>query len=147
MSKSRLRPSDLARAGLYGLRARPIRIVLSALGIAIGIASMVAVVGISTSSQAYLNQRLARLGTNLLKVQPGQNLATGGTAALPDTALSMVGHIIAPVTSATATGMVPHTHAYRNDHIADVQTNGVEVDAAKLNLLSTVGGTLSSGTC
>jgi putative ABC transport system permease protein len=114
------------------------------LGIAIGIASMVAVVGISTSSQAYLNQQLSQLGTNLLKVQPGQNLATGGKAFLPDTALPMVGHI-APVTSATAIGTVPKVHVFRNDRVPDVQTNGLEVDAAKLNVLPTVGGTLSSG--
>jgi putative ABC transport system permease protein len=40
---------DLLRLGVFGLRTRPTRVVLSALGIAIGIAAMIAVVGISSS--------------------------------------------------------------------------------------------------
>jgi putative ABC transport system permease protein len=57
--RSRLRWSDVLRLGVSGLRSRPTRAVLSALGIAIGIAAMIAVVGISTSSQAKLNDQLA----------------------------------------------------------------------------------------
>jgi len=45
--RSALRLSDVARLGLTGLRARPMRAVLSALGIAIGIAAMVGVVGVA----------------------------------------------------------------------------------------------------
>ena len=68
---SRLRRADAVRLGAAGLRARPSRIVLSALGIAIGIAAMIAVVGISTSSRAAFDSELARLGTNLLRVEAG----------------------------------------------------------------------------
>ena len=63
---SRLRGSDVARLGVSGLRARPMRAVLSALGIAIGIAAMVGVVGVSASSQAQLHEQLQALGTNML---------------------------------------------------------------------------------
>ena len=70
----RLSPPDVLRLGAYGLRARPLRVVLSALGIAIGIAAMVAVVATSTSSRADLDRQLDALGTNLLNVAPGQTL-------------------------------------------------------------------------
>ncbi len=86
----RLRPRDVLRVGGHGLRARPVRVVLSALGIAIGIAAMVAVVGISTSSRAELNRLLDALGTNLLTAAPGTTLF-GEQATLPDDAVAMVG--------------------------------------------------------
>lgn len=57
---ARLRTRDLVRVGGHGLRTRPLRVVLSALGIAIGIGAIVAVVGISSSSQAELDRLLAR---------------------------------------------------------------------------------------
>src|SRR3954452_3205524 len=93
---ARLRASDLLRLGGSGLRSRPLRAVLSALGIAIGIAAMVAVVGISSSSQADLDRALAALGTNMLSVSPG-NTMSGAAATLPDDALDMIKRI-APVT-------------------------------------------------
>ncbi|MET0910183.1 MAG: ABC transporter permease, partial [Ilumatobacteraceae bacterium] len=46
-----MRLLDLLRVGTIGLRARRSRTALTALGIAIGIASMIAVVGISESSR------------------------------------------------------------------------------------------------
>ncbi len=79
----RLSPGDALRLGGYGLAARPLRVVLSALGIAIGIAAMLAVVGISASSRAKLDRQLAALGTNLLTAGPGQTLF-GENATLPD---------------------------------------------------------------
>ena len=57
-----------------GLRARPLRAALSALGIAIGTAAIVAVLGLSSSSQAGLLAEIDRLGTNLLTVEAGQSL-------------------------------------------------------------------------
>ena len=63
----------MLRTGSLGLRTRRLRAALSALGIAIGIASMVAVLGISESSKADLLAQLDRLGTNLLRVAPGQS--------------------------------------------------------------------------
>ena len=65
-----------------GLRARPLRAALSALGIAIGTAAIVAVLGLSSSSQAGLLAEIDRLGTNLLTVEAGQSL-TGQEASLP----------------------------------------------------------------
>jgi putative ABC transport system permease protein len=82
---TRLPGRDLAAVGLAGVRGRPTRAALSALGIAIGIAAMVAVLGISTASRAGLMAQIQRLGTNLLTVTPGQSLF-GDDAKLPDQA-------------------------------------------------------------
>ncbi|GAA2630680.1 ABC transporter permease [Paractinoplanes durhamensis] len=139
---ARLSASDLLRLGGTGLRARPLRAVLSALGIAIGIAAMTAVVGISASSQANLDRALAALGTNMLTVTPGQTMF-GKDSYLPDESVSMIRRI-GPVLSATATGSVD-AHVYRTDRIPAAQTGGLAVLAAQLDLLSTVGAALAGG--
>jgi putative ABC transport system permease protein len=141
---ARLRAGDVARVGASGLRTRPLRVFLSALGIAIGVAAMLAVVGISASSAADLNRQLAALGTNLLRVGPGQNLF-GEASHLPDEAVAMVARI-GPVTSVTATGRVGGAHVYRTDKIPTGETNGIGVYAARTELLSTVGAVVASGT-
>jgi putative ABC transport system permease protein len=140
---ARLRLVDLFRLGGYGLRARPLRAVLSALGIAIGIAAMTAVVGISSSSRADLDRALAALGTNLLTVAPGSTMF-GDNATLPDESVAMVKRI-GPVQSATATGAVADTHVYRTDKISSAETSGLAVLAARLDLLRTVGATIADG--
>src|SRR5262249_60378281 len=86
---ARLRPAARARLAAVGLRTRKLRAALSALGIALGVAAIVAVLGLSASSQAGLLAEIARLGTNLLTVQNGQDF-TGGTAQLPVTAPPMI---------------------------------------------------------
>ena len=141
---ARLRVSDLLRLGGSGLRARPLRAVLSALGIAIGIAAMTAVVGISSSSAADLDRALAALGTNLLTVTPGDTMF-GKAATLPDESVAMIKRI-GPVRSATATGVVADTAVYRTDKIPAAETGGLRVLAARPDLLRTVGATLAGGT-
>jgi putative ABC transport system permease protein len=136
-------PADVVRVGGAGLRTRPLRAFLSALGIAIGIAAMVAVVGISTSSRAELDRTLDQLGTNLLTVGPGQDLF-GADSHLPDEAVAMIDWID-PVTSVTATGRLPDAKVYRNDVIPAGQSGGIAVLAAQTDLLGTVGGTVASG--
>jgi len=143
LTPARLRAADLMRVGLSGLRARPLRAVLSSLGIAIGIAAMTAVVGISSSSRADLDRALAALGTNLLTVGPG-NTMFGDDATLPDESVSMIERI-GPVRAVAATGTVPDTAVYRTDRIPQAQTGGISVAAAQLDLPSTVGATVTSG--
>src|SRR6266705_95115 len=140
----RLSPPDVLRLAAYGLRARPLRVVLSALGIAIGIAAMVAVVGTSTSSRAQLDRQLAALGTNLLTVAPGQTLF-GEKATLPGQSVAMIGRI-GPVESVTAIGQLPGAKAYRTDKIPAPQSGGIGTYAVRTGLLDTVGGTVASGT-
>lgn len=139
---ARLRPADVARLGAAGLRTRPLRVFLSALGIAIGIAAMLAVVGISTSSRAELEETLDRLGTNLLTVAPGENLS-GRQATLPVESTAMVGRI-GPVWSVSATGEVD-AFVYRNDRIPQGQTGSIAVLAADSGLAGTVGARLRAG--
>lgn len=134
---------DVVRVGAVGLRTRPMRAFLSALGIAIGIAAMVAVVGISSSSRAELDGQLDALGTNLLTVTPGTRL-TGEQAQLPLAAESMVRRI-PPVRAESAIGKVDDTSVYRTNKIPDVETNGIIAYAARTNLLDTIGATIRSG--
>jgi putative ABC transport system permease protein len=140
--ESRLSPSDLARAGAQGLRARRLRVGLSALGVCIGVGSIVGVLGISRSSQADLLSELGRLG-NLLVVQPGQGLGSG-PAQLPLQAEEMVRRV-GPVTAVAAVESLPSTHVYRNPTIPAFETQGVEVDAADPHLLSALGGRVAAG--
>jgi putative ABC transport system permease protein len=104
---------------------------------------MTAVVGISASSRADLDRELDKLGTNMLTVSPGRTLL-GEQATLPDESIAMIKRI-GPVQSATATGVLSKTYAYRNDRIPAAQSGGLSVAAAKLDLLDTVGGTLKHG--
>jgi putative ABC transport system permease protein len=134
----------VVRVGGAGLRARPLRVVLAALGIAIGIAAMVAVVGISTSSRAELNRLLDALGTNLLTAGPGSTLF-GDAAALPDDAAAMVGRI-GPVESVSATGKVADAKVYRSDKIPPAQSGGIAALAARTDLPGVFGATVASGT-
>jgi putative ABC transport system permease protein len=144
MRPSRLRPRDALRVASAGLKARPLRAVLSALGIAVGIAAMVAVVGISASSRAEIEQQLQALGTNLLTVEPGQELRSGETATLPEQSVDMVARI-GPVTSVSAVGTVDDAFVYRTDQIDELHTNGITTMAARPDLLKAVGGEVASG--
>jgi putative ABC transport system permease protein len=143
LRRRKLSLMDVLRLAGYGLRSRPLRVVLSALGIAIGIAAMVAVVGISTSSRAELNRLLDALGTNLLTAAPGTGFF-GEQAALPDESVAMIDRIGA-VQSVTAIGQVLDASVYRNDRIPAVQTGGIGVYAVHTDLLDTVGGGVASG--
>src|SRR4051794_34983979 len=134
-----MRPADVLRVGAAGLRTRPLRAALSALGIAIGIAAMIAVVGISTSSRVQLDRTLDRLGTNLLTVAPGEDPLDSTPVELPVAARAMIGRI-GPVTAVTSTGALPDARVYRSDHVPIGQSGGIAVLAADLDLLDTVGG-------
>jgi putative ABC transport system permease protein len=140
---SKLNPRDLLRVGTVGLRSRRLRASLSALGVSIGIAAIVGVLGISASSKSGLLAELGRLG-NLLTVTPGQTLFAEN-AQLPTTAPGMVARI-GPVTDVTATGAVSNAAVYRNQHIPAVQTGGISVQAADPGLLSTLGASVAHGT-
>jgi putative ABC transport system permease protein len=139
---SRLTGRDLLRVGSNGLRTRRLRAFLSALGISIGIAAIVGVLGISQSSKAGLLAELGRLG-NLLTVAPGQNLF-GVNAQLPPESTAMVARI-APVTQVTATGTVPNAAVYRNTHVPTLETGGISVLAADPGLIATLDAHVSVG--
>ena len=139
---SRLRPADVWPLAVLGLRGRPARAILSAAGIALGIATMVGVLGISSSSRAQLVAQIDALGTNLLTVTPGQSFG-GGTVTLPKTAPAMVARI-GPVLAASAVGDV-NANVYRNDRISTANTEAITVYAADINLVRTLEGHLARG--
>jgi putative ABC transport system permease protein len=143
VNRRRLQLSDLTRLSTVGLRTRKLRAGLSALGIAIGVAAIVAVLGLSASSQAGLLAEINQLGTNLLTVSDGQSL-TGGTAELPTTAPPMIGRITG-VQQVQSTGTVSGASAYRSPYVPSVDTNGLTVQAASLNLLPVVATTVAQG--
>ena len=133
---------DLARIGAAGLRARRIRTGLTALGIAIGIAAMMSVLGISESSRADLLATLDRLGTNLLTVNAGQTLF-GESSALPEEAPAMIGRI-GPVEGVAGVELV-QASVRRTDLIPKAETGGISVLAADGSLLGTLEGNLADG--
>jgi putative ABC transport system permease protein len=139
---SRLLPADLLRVGSVGLRTRRLRAALSGVGVAIGIAAMVAVLGISESSKANLLAALDALGTNLLRVSPGQTFG-GEDATLPSTAGATIGrlHDVEAVASTKATGV----SVRRNDHIPPEETGGIAVMAADPATRATLGARMRSG--
>ncbi|MEU2129110.1 ABC transporter permease [Streptomyces sp. NPDC018352] len=140
---ARLSPRDVLRVGSVGLRARRARVVLSALGIAIGIATVVAVVGLSESSRADLMARLDRLGTNLLTAEAGRD-AMGQPVRLPKNAVAMVERI-GPVRHATATADID-ARIRRSDVVPEERTAGVTAQAVRADLLSALGGEVAEGT-
>ncbi|MFJ3905445.1 ABC transporter permease [Streptomyces sp. NPDC090025] len=139
---ARLTPRDILGVGAVGLRARRARVVLSALGIAIGIATMVAVVGLSTSSRADLMSRLDRLGTNLLTAEAGKD-SLGQEVKLPKSAVAMVERI-GPVRHATATANVD-ARIRRSDVVPEERTAGVTTQAARPDLLAALNAEVAQG--
>lgn len=139
---SRLLPGDLLRVGTLGLRSRRVRTTLSCLGIAIGIAALVAVVGISSSSRTNLLAELDRLGTGLLTVQPGQDIG-GDHAVLPTTAPGMTRRV-AGVESVTSVAPVG-APVFRTDLVPATQTGGLGVLAVHTDLLEALNGNVADG--
>jgi putative ABC transport system permease protein len=140
---ARLRPGDLAGLASIGLRSRRLRAGLSALGIALGVAAIVAVLGLAASSQAALLAEIQSLGTNLLTVTNGQTL-TGGAAELPDATPAMVGRLPG-ITALQATGTVSNANTYRSPYVPAIDTNALSVEAATLGLPAVAGTSVAQG--
>jgi putative ABC transport system permease protein len=143
LDSPKLSLADLARVASIGLRTRRVRAALSALGIAIGVAAIVAVLGLSASSQAGLLNEISKLGTNLLTVANGQTFA-GEPAELPVAAPSMISRIEA-VTAVDGTGSLSNANAYRSPLIPSINTNALSVQATSLGLPHTVGTSVAQG--
>jgi putative ABC transport system permease protein len=142
LAVGKLRPSDLGRLSTVGLRTRKLRAGLSALGIAIGVAAIVAVLGLSSSASAGLLNEISSLGTNLLVVENGHTLS-GTTAELPEPAPAMIARIDG-VTQVEETAALSG-NVYRSPLIPAIDTNAIGIDAASLGLLRTVGTTVAEG--
>jgi putative ABC transport system permease protein len=143
LPRSTLRPADLLPVGTLGLRSRRLRALLSGLGIAIGIASIVAVLGVTRSSQSHLLAQLDELGTNLLTVANGID-RDGLETELPTDATAMIRQL-PELLAAAPTAKLGTTAVYRNDHVPVGQTGGRSVRACDASLLATLDGALLAG--
>ncbi|MDP9846581.1 ABC transporter permease [Streptosporangium lutulentum] len=137
----RLAPADVLRLGLLGIRTRKARAALSALGVSIGIATLIIVTGIPASSQKALLDELSALGTNVLRAEPMSD--QDPPVLLPEEADGMAARI-APVTVASA---VANTHAAlaRSDKADAGDSAGISVLASRANLLDAINGTVQTG--
>jgi putative ABC transport system permease protein len=139
---SKLHFADLLRAATVGIRTRKQRAALSALGIMIGIAAMVAVLGLSQSSKSELLAQLERLGTNLIRVEPDTGLGRG-SGTLPATATAMIARI-GPIESTSMLSTVA-ANIYRNDLMPPGRTGGISVQAVDRDMLAVLGGSVADG--
>lgn len=142
LAPSRLRAGDIVRVASVGLRTRKLRAALSALGITIGIASMVAVLGLSESSRSDLLAQLDRLGTNLVRVRAGEGIGLG-SAELPATSTAMVGRI-ADVEEVSAVAQVDG-NVFRTDLVPSTRSGGITIQAVDTDLLGTLKGGVAQG--
>ena len=142
LEPSRLAPADMMRASLIGLRTRRLRSILSGLGIVIGIAAMVGVLGLSESSKSDLLAQLDQLGTNMLRIEAGSGIGIG-TGELPEDSTAMVSRVgpVEQVASISET----EANVYRTDLVPAGQTGGITVKAVDENLLATLQGQMASG--
>ena len=142
LQPSKLNFTDLLRTATVGIRTRQQRAALSALGIMIGIAAMVAVLGLSQSSKSELLAQLERLGTNLLTVQPDAGLGRG-SGTLPAEATGMIARI-GPIESTSMLSAVS-ANVYRNDLTPTGKTGGISIQAVDQDLLNVLGGSVADG--
>jgi putative ABC transport system permease protein len=139
----RLSPRDWLRVASVGLRVRPLRAALSGLGIAIGTAAIVAILGLSASSQAGLLAEIDRLGTNMLTVEAGQSL-TGQEAQLPLEAPGRI-TLLDNVQVLAHTGLMKNEKVYRNSMISGAESGGLQVRATSLSLPTVLGTGIARG--
>ena len=141
--RPRLRAEDLVRTATVGLRARKLRAVLSGLAIAVGIAAVVSVLGITRSSESALLAEIDQIGTNLLTVTNGQDLS-GQEVELPAQAGGMIGRAAGVMHVAATTELSSFT-IFRTSKMPGYATNGLELRETDASLLVTLGGSLRQG--
>lgn len=142
LAPSRLRACDIARVGVSGLHSRRLRTALSALGVAIGIAALVGVLGLSESSRADLKAEISALGTNLLTVTPGGGFGAGDSS-FPAEATAKTARIT-PVEGVSSLVELDAA-VLLNDYVNETQTGGITAVASDPALLDVLNGNLTTG--
>ena len=140
--RSSLRFGDVLGLSLTGLRRHPGRTMLTVLGIAFGVAAIVAVLGITASGRAALIARLDQLGTNLIRVTPRSGVF-GNADGLPPESAGMLGRV-GPVEGVTFTALLDVT-VLRNDLLPPLETGGLSVMAAPVGLPGVLNARMSAG--
>ncbi|MEV0260281.1 ABC transporter permease [Streptomyces sp. NPDC050617] len=137
----RLSPGDILRLGLLGVRTRKLRAALSALGISIGIATLILVIGIPASSHKALMNELSALGTNMLRAEPAPDHKP--PVLLPESAVGSARRV-GPVTGASAVGNT-HAKVRRSDKVPESDGAGIAALAARTDLLPSVNAHMQTG--
>lgn len=136
---------DALLLGWQGVRGRPGRAVLSAVGIALGIATLVLITGIPASGQADLDRKLTALGTDVLVAQASSAAGSDEVAdvSLPAGAAAMVRRI-GPVHAASAVANL-NQPVLRTPLSDPNETAGITALAATPDLLEAVHGRVADG--
>ena len=140
----RLRPSDLARTAWLGVASRPQRTVLAALGIALGIASLVALTGAAASNRAQLLAELDAMGADLAVVTPGAG-PDRELVPLPDTAPDTVARQDAVARIGVFETAPEGVAVYRTDLVPETETNGLSLAVARPDVFDAIEATLADG--
>lgn len=140
----RLRPSDLARTAWLGVASRPQRTVLAALGIALGIASLVALTGAAASNRAQLLAELDAMGADLAVVAPGAG-PDRELVPLPDTAPDTVARQDAVARIGVFETAPDGVTVYRTDLVPETETNGLSLAVARPDVFDAIEATLADG--
>ena len=141
-ARSVLRPADVVRVGASGPRARKMRTALSALGVSIGIAAMVGVLGLSESSKSALLDEISALGTNLLTVEAGSGFGAGDSS-LPESSVASIERI--PTVQTASAVYAVDVDVLKTEFVDEGQTGGITVVAADEALLDTLNGEVAAG--
>ena len=140
----RLRPSDLARTAWLGVASRPQRTVLAALGIALGIASLVALTGAAASNRAQLLAELDAMGADLAVVTPGAG-PDRELVPLPDAAPDTVARQDAVARIGVFETAPEGVAVYRTDLVPETETNGLSLAVARPDVFDAIEATLADG--
>ncbi len=144
-SRSKLRPGDVLSLGTLGLRTRKGRTAMASIGIAIGVASLIALVGIINSGEADAQRDLLEQGIDVLELTPGTSFAED-PELLPDAAAAIDTHM-KEVSVVASIRRVPAT-LRKTDLIPEVETGGIRifaVEADDLDLLIPLRGGVATG--
>ncbi len=143
--RSRLRLIDVLGQAVSGLTSRKLRTALTALGISIGIASLISIQGITEANQADARAEIDALGSDFLYITPGTGI-TEDAVLLPDAPAMLDTHL---TDLEYVAALYPvDARARRNELIPEAQTGGVTVSAvtsADLDLLEPVNGSVDLG--
>jgi putative ABC transport system permease protein len=74
-----MRISDILQIAWEGMWANKLRALLTALGVIIGVAAVIVMVGVSAGTEATIADQITSLGTNLLFIQPNVTAFRAGT--------------------------------------------------------------------
>lgn len=139
-----LRPADVLRTAWRGMASRPQRTMLAALGIAVGIAALVALTAASASNRADLLAQLDEMGPNFAVVMPGLG-PDREPVPLPQSAPEAIARQDGVVRVGVFETAPEGLGVYRSDVVPGTESGGIGVAVARPDVLPAVGAELAHG--